>query len=71
MIEVFDDEMLPVMDYPVSFNVNTNSGCLYNKAVMCDDKSKCRTCGWNPLVDSERRPKTRERLRKAGWLIGE
>lgn len=31
-------------------------------AVACNDPVKCDKCGWNPLVDMERKQKTRERM---------
>ena len=61
------DELFPIY-YPATAKSELTTGCIHNKAVMCDDRNACRKCGWNPAVDAERRPKTRERLRKAGVL---
>lgn len=46
---------------PERFN-NCVGQCRYNYAVVCDNFSRCRVCGWNPEVDKARRPKTRERV---------
>ena len=39
--------------------------CKYAKvrsSVACEDQTKCSKCGWNPLVDMERKQKTSERM---------
>lgn len=36
-------------------------GCLYNTGVFCE-KAKCERCGWNPVVQKERREATQASL---------
>lgn len=33
--------------------------CPFNIGVVCDEK-KCERCGWNPIVDGNRKAKKRE-----------
>lgn len=53
---------------PVFLNTNYKNNnpkspwCAYNSAVICPEKDKCKSCGWNPVVDAKRRPKVRERV---------
>jgi len=59
-----DEEMIPVMAYSATYKPSPESPwCNFNMGVMCDDKARCKSCGWNPVVDEKRKAKTRERLR--------
>ena len=29
--------------------------CPYNQAIDCTEQSKCRFCGWNPVVENKRK----------------
>lgn len=63
------DEMTPIMYYPASYKSAVDTSCPFNKGLNCEDKSACRSCGWNPSEDRRRRAKTREKLIKAGWKL--
>lgn len=39
--------------------------CDYNRNVLCDRKTDCKKCAWNPAVDKARRPKTIKRAMEA------
>lgn len=41
--------------------------CKHNQGVMCDDRTKCAKCGWNPRVELTRKEKLNE-LEKEGWF---
>lgn len=64
------EEMTPIMYYPATYKSSLDTGCPYNKGVVCEDKDSCISCGWNPVVDKARRAKTREKLIKE-WLSSE
>ena len=34
--------------------------CEYNGHVDCETPIRCKTCGWNPSVDQERRERIRD-----------
>ena len=36
--------------------------CRYNKGVMCEMRSKCNKCGWNPAVNFRRLEKIRAEM---------
>ena len=38
--------------------------CFFNSCVMCEDTSKCSTCGWNPKVEAVRKIKLKYPTRK-------
>ncbi len=39
------------------------TGCIYRaRSIMCDDRTKCDKCGWNPKVEKERK-------KKMGWGV--
>lgn len=42
--------------------------CKFNREVHCqkEQHDQCHKCGWNPIVDSIRKSKTRERM-GLGW----
>ena len=42
--------------------------CRFNPAgILCDDRTKCPKCGWNPEVELKRKKKLQE-LEKEGWF---
>lgn len=47
------------------------TGCVYQyRGVLCQDKTKCSVCGWNPSVEAERKKYIRERRDKEmGWGV--
>lgn len=36
--------------------------CRFNKGVMCEMRSKCNKCGWNPAVSERRLEKLRAEM---------
>jgi len=33
--------------------------CIQNQQVDCEDRTKCATCGWNPIVTERRKERIR------------
>ncbi len=41
------------------------TGCTYRRrGVICQDKTKCDKCGWNPAVEQKRKEIVRERYKE-------
>lgn len=50
--------------------------CTYNKSIICENKSECSKCGWNPKVFEKRKIENRikiaqeqERRKSRRWVF--
>lgn len=47
------------------------TGCVYRyRGVICKDKTKCETCGWNPCVEEKRKETVRENYKEILYGMG-
>ena len=41
--------------------------CFYSNGIVCEKRSKCGSCGWNPEIDKQRRE--REHIKEKHWWV--